>query len=617
MKEPIIFGENNVRGINFISLYTSNNQLSKELKKYSDDKIIDSDFIEYGITSIIEKFKFNDDELINYYEDSVLDEIGTGIESLDKIENNYFLPTVATSGIHSPQPTRGYFGSKAMQKQVLIVFEADEDIKFANLQYKPSEEEDPITAIKLEFEGDEINSRKVLFISLTLETYPQSTINISYNIWKDDKNGNRNKHLYSLRNDEFFSTNNKLKIIEENDDMLFDSSTNVLVGYNKENISTPLLDKKKAKWESFRDVYNPKLRYDIGEVVRYGENNYISLCENNLRNIPPLSRKWMLEDNFSKYLTTKVNIFIDPLDSGEVHPSGFISLNKNTSIYTFELDNLPGYDLETEGVDFLYTTDSNNVETSLVGNSLVESTDGHHEVTIRGDYNDQNVWDLILNNRNITFKFTAIPYTLIFNDSIPSGVNRIVTVDDVVVSSTVDITGITSKTPIKVTYNNLRQNHYEIVDPVVASGILGDGSSSSKSILIQKDDNNNYFFEDTISFIGKTIYKVNISKEICTTRVTGDLKYLEVEKIFLEVGYGDNFIVRYYKAANYKSEFKADPDILLIKDDGTERLFRYQVQQQNPDPNYQFILDSNTGIYTFSGSCTGNFEVKIIVKDDN
>ena len=617
MKEPIIFGENNVRGINFISLYTSNNQLSKELKKYSDDKIIDSDFIEYGITSIIEKFKFNDDELINYYEDSVLDEIGTSVESLDKIENNYFLPTVTTSGIHSPHPTKGYFGSKAMQKQVLIVFEADEDIKFANLQYKPSEEEDPITAIKLEFEGDEINSRKVLFISLTLETYPQSTINISYSIWKDDKNGNRDKHLYSLRNDEFFSTNNKLKIIEENDDMLFDSSTNVLVGYNKENISTPLLDKKKAKWESFRDVYNPKLRYDIGEVVRYGEDNYISLCENNLGNTPPLSRKWMLEDNFSKYLTTKVNIFIDPLDSGEVRPSGFISLNKNTSIYTFELDNLPGYDLETEGVDFLYTTDSNNVEISLVGNSLVESTDGHHEVTIQGDYNDQNVWDLILNNRNITFKFTAIPYTLVFNDSIPSGINRIVTVNDVVVSSTTDITGITSKTPIKVTYNNLQQNHYEIVDPVVASGILGDGSSSSKSILIQKDDNNNYFFEDTISFIGKTIYKVNISKEICTTRVTGDLKYLEVEKIFLEVGYGDNFVVRYYKAANYKSEFKADPDILLIKDDGTERLFRYQVQQQNPDPNYQFTLDSNTGIYTFSGSCTGNFEVKIIVKDDN
>lgn len=623
----MIFGESNARGINFISLYNSDNQLAKQLKKYSDDKIIDSDFIEYGITSIIDKLKFNDEELINFYDDSVINEIGTSIDSLDKIENNYFLPTITTTGSHTQTPTLGYFGSKSMQKQVLIVFEAGEGIKYADLQYKPTETDEPITAIKLEFEDHEINSRKVLFISLTLETYPQTTVNVSYNIWKEDKNANRNKNQYSLRNDEFYSTNGNLAVIS-GDEMLFDTATNVLVGYNNEEIQTPLLNNRKSKWESHINVYNPKLRYNIGDVVKYGKNNYVSLCENNLGNTPPLSSKWMLDEAFSEFLTTKVNIFVDPTDSAEVHPSGFISLNKNTNIYTFELDNLPGFDLKTENVEYLYTINSDNTHLSLVDYSQIKTTDGHHEVTIQGEVVlptteptavpvKVNIWKYILENRNITFRLTAIPYTIIINDSMPSGVTREVRINDVVTNNLVNITGITSKTPIKVTYNNLPQKHCEIVDPVIATGVLGDGTTLSKSIEIQKDSTGKYFFEDTISFIGKTTYKVNIAKEIRTGRVTGDLKYLEVEKIFLEVSYGDRYYVRYYKAANYKPEFKTDPDILVRKSDGTEKLIRYQIQQVNPDPNYQFTLDNDTGIYTFSGTCTGDFEIKIIVKDDN
>ena len=622
MKEPIIFGESNVRGVNFISLYSANNQLVKELRKYSEDKIINSDFIEYGITTIIDKLKFNSNELINYFDDSVLQEIGTNIENLDKVENNYFLPTITANGSHTQTPQLGYFSSKTMQKQVLIVFEAGEGVKFANLQYKPAEDSDPITAIKLEFDEDEISSRKVLFISLTLETYPQTVINISYNLWKEDKNANRNKNIFSLRNDEFFSTNSNLKVVEEDgDNIFFDTSSDVLVGYNKESIPTPLLNKRKNKWELYKNIYNPKIRYNIGNVVTYNGDNYVSLCDNNLGNTPQLSRKWILESAFSNYLTTKVNIFIDPINSAEVQPSGFISLNKDTEIYTFELNNLPGFDLKTEGVDYLYTTKPDNTKISLVGNSTVKTTEGHHEVTIQGKYegssnafNGENVWKYILNNRNITFKFTAIPYTFVINDSLPSGVERIVKINDVVVSTLTNIMGITAKTPIKVIYNNLQQRHYEIKDPIVASGILGDGSPSSKLIQISKDNDGNYFFEDTVSFTGKTFYKVNIAKEICTGRVTGDLKYLEVEKIFLETGYGDTFTVRYYKAANYHSEFKTDPDILLIKSDGTEKLFRYQIQQIDPDPDYDFTLDSNTGIYTFSGKCTSDFEIRIIVK---
>ena len=281
----------NFNGINSIVFY-EDNSVKKILHKYSDNKIIDSDFIEYGITELIKKSKFNSDELINYLDEESKEIIGDNPDDLSKIEDNYFLPTNSNSR-SSTDPTYGYFGSKTIQKNVLIVVKVPENVDFVclrseiGLELDNTGDKDNYT-IQMELTPDEIPFNKVIFITLTLETYDTPKLNLTYNIWRDDNNANQNKPKYSLRNDEFFSTLNNINLIEEKDNrILFDKSSGSILGYEEVVENTPILNKRINRWRNNKK-YNPKTVYKLGDIVEFGRDEenkpyeYISLRNNNI-----------------------------------------------------------------------------------------------------------------------------------------------------------------------------------------------------------------------------------------------------------------------------------------------------------------------------------------------
>ena len=649
----------NVKGINTIHLYSniifddegkptncSENTLTKILKRYCDDKIINSDFIEYGITTLIEKNKFKGDELINYFSEECRNMIGESVLDLSKVESQCILPTLISES-SNPTINYGFFGSKIIQKQELIVLEAPENVNYICLF-----EKDPSNVseynISLILDEQEVSSSKIIFISLTLETYPQSTINISYNIWRGDINANRNKNRHCLRNDEYFGTKNSVSIVgkkEEKEDILKDNSSDVVIGYeNKITSSTPILNKKIKKWKE-NNTYNPNISYKLGDIVNYGlddnntPNKYISLCNNNLSNNPIFSAKWVLEEAFNSFLTTKINIRVLPLpeNSADIKPSGFLSVDKSTDIYTFYLYSKPGYELKTLNTEYVKVKQEDDSYTDISNNSTVEEKRGYYELTISGN----NVWkDNILKNRNIVFQLTEVPYTLKLNTYVENTLSA--TIDNSSrlveisrdegdtwqeVTNFVDIEGIDSSTLVRIVYSGLKEKHLEIKKPIAVIGVNSEGTLTTKSIPFDVSDEGNYSIIDRIEYVGNTQYNTYITKQINKTTVKGHLKYLEIEKVFIEVKYGERFNVRFYKAANYKPKFFTNPRVTLIpKSTGEELVFKITSNELiKPTTTitpgldldtFDYFLDPSTEIYTFTGISSEEFEIQIKVRND-
>lgn len=563
----------NFNGINSIVFY-EDNSVKKILHKYSDNKIIDSDFIEYGITELIKKSKFNSDELINYLDEESKEIIGNNPDDLSKIEDNYFLPTNSNSA-SSTDPIYGYFGSKTIQKNVLIVVKVPENIDFVclrseiGLKLDNTGDKDNYT-IQLELTPDEIPFNKVIFITLTLETYNTPKLNLTYNIWRDDNNANQNKPKYSLRNDEFFSTLNNINLIEEKDNrILFDKSSGSILSYEEVVENTPILNKKINRWKNNKK-YNPKTVYKLGDVVEFGRDEenkpyeYISLRNNNVGNTPCFSSKWILSNKFNDYLTTKVNINVDPEGAANIEPNGFFSLAKDATECKFQLTCNPGYVIDYDNLAFIGNTNISNQSTSQGNEHTSEVI-----FTTSKDDTDSNGWrQKLLKERTITFKLRGRDYTIYISDV--RWISKIEYSEDGGDNWTmVELNNQTwseylSGNQNKFTFSNLKggnilirityqpgfSSYDELIKPVIASGKLENGSEGSKTIQII-NENGSYYFIDKLSFIDRTNYQVSITKVKHQVHITGGLKYLEIDKIFIEETHGNPFTFRFYKDTNY------------------------------------------------------------------
>jgi hypothetical protein len=653
--------EEKFNGINSIVFYKQENNVStavKILHKYSNDKIVNSDFIEYGVTSLVEKSKFNSNDLIDYLDNDCKEIFGSDPDDLSKMVNNYILPTNSSS-VTPPSVNYGYFGAKTIQKNVLLTFEAPEGIDCITLREDIGLKLEDCGSkdnykIQLNLNREEVSSSKVIFITLTLETYDTPKLTVTYNIWRYDINANRNKPNYTLRNDEFYSTGNGTCIIGEKDDrLLVDKSSGTLVGYDNVPTNTPILDKKIAKWKNNK-TYNPKTVYNIGDIVEYGRykakvNNlevlkpfrYISLRNNNIGNNPQFSNKWILEDKFTDYLTTKINISVNPANSAETYPSGFFSLSKNATSCVFKIKYNPGYELDV--------TDSNYVSSG--GDSLTDYAsgyegDGFYEVKLnnRDTKNEAESvgWRTkLLNTRSITFSLKSIDYELNIVESIDSSNPATKTVyysnnngENWTVLQRVDNkyknpSGVSFNinTLIKVEYRV--DSHSEITKPVIASGLTGNGIKESKELPIQTEErggNTYYYFIDKLSFVGSTTYSVSITREIHNVRITGDLKYLEINKIFIEEKYGEPIVIKFYKDTNYKTDstFLVNPKV-YINGKMIQWIGRGQIPPYlNPDHceftmNVQEIeIDGRTELmYIVEGICKEDYNIQIKAKNDN
>lgn len=635
-------------GINSIVFYSSNDPV-KILHKYSSDKITNSDFIEYGVTTLLEKSKFNSNDLINYLDDNCREIFGYDPDDLSKVVDNYILPTNSSS--NTPLPSNvGFFGSKTIQKNVLIVFEAPENVDYITLREEIGLNSETCGTkdnykIRLKLNEEETNSNKVIFITLTLETYDTPKLLVTYNIWRYDINANRNKSKYTLRNDEFFSTVSGVDLIKEKENrILIDKSSGSIVGYDNIASDTPILNKKIAKWKDNK-IFNPKVVYKIGDIVEYGKYKdgeeikpykYISLNNNNLGNTPPFSNKWILENKFSEFLTTKVNINVFPENSAETQPSGFFSLSKNANSCVFKIKYNPGYKLDTTIPNYI-----SSGSTSLTDYASGYEGNGFYEIRLNGD----TMWRTsLLNNRSITFTLKSIDYSLYFVDSFdttnPSSITRAVYYSNdggnswssnlLPIGNTNEYRNpanvpFNSETLIKVEYEV--SNHCNITQPVIASGTTGDGNEESREIEIQTDGTK-YYFIDKLSYVGSTKYNVYITREVKSIRITGDLKYLEINKIFREEKYGEPIDIRFYKDTNYKSEFYVHPKVYIngkmIQWVGNGQVPSYITNPLNWNvgkfdmTTEEIQIDGRTEIlYNITGTCEENYDIQIKVKNDN
>ena len=346
-------------------------------------------------------------------------------------------------------------------------------------------------------------------------------------------------------------------------------------------------------------------------------------------------------NKFTDYLTTKVNISVNPENSAETYPSGFFSLSKNATSCVFKIKYNPGYKLNVETPGYVSTGSYSLTDyaSGYEGNGFYEVRLNNKDIGTEAEKVDWRT--KLLETRSITFHLDSIDYELNIMENTDSSTPATKTVyysndngNTWIVLPRIDNkyknpSGVSFNidTLIKVEYSV--NNHSEITEPVIASGITGDGAVESKELPIQTEErggNTYYYFIDKLSFIGSTTYIVSITREIYNTRITGDLKYLEINKIFIEEKYGDPIIIKFYKDTNYKTDstFLTNPKVYI-----NGKMIQWVSRDQNPpyiNPDHcdftmdvqEIEIDGRTELmYIVEGICKENYNIQIKVKNDN
>ena len=630
----LINSESKLKGVNKIVFGKTT------LTKYNENKLVNTDLIEYGFSALIEKIKYNNNRLLDFFDNTVFDLFNQNPKELSKLEDNYIFPTISNQEDNNI-PLLNYFYIATVQKKSLIVFDVPENIDKVYIYGKLDSQVPDIT---LEFgpvienpltyeeavQSDEVTSKKTIFMTLSLsESDPTyNSINATYYIWKNSNNSNRNKNKYSLRNDEYFGTRFSASILSKNSDKyIVDRSTGTLLySTASEDLveETPILNLKKLQWEGNK-TYNPKISYNIGDIVEFGRYKndleeikpyrYISLSNNNINNTPCFSSKWILEEKFSDYLMTKINIITYPEDSASITPEGSININKDSDSLNFQIDYKPGYKLDTESdTGYVFVNFDEEPESDITDNVTGIISKGHCDLTV-----DKPAISKILSNKQIIFKFRHTEYSLHFNtyiNSILENVSKRVEISSDGGSTWVVVSGnssgsdygninIDSNTLIRVTFLNISaENFLKIDKPITASGVLGESENSSKEIELKETDDHLYYFIDNPSFVEKTTYSIKISSILHGIRVTGDLKYFEVERIFIEEQHDKPFKIRFYKAKNYKPNFMITPKVTVIDESGVVATLSKAKSATNenviitPTNKFTYSVDDVEGIYT-------------------
>lgn len=357
---------------------------SSKVLYYGSSKQFDSlDFPEYNFSYLVNKYKFNSDLKITDASKELKELIGKDSIELDKIENVLF-PTVIES---DDDVNYSYFGSLKVGQDVVYLIKVPEwvdkielydeilekdfidyslqkdseaipySIKFGpdrtdkrNLEsrypmyYDDIDTKEDVTAVfKDDYNKllDEVSCSKIVLVIFSTDNNRTTiTVNISYSSWLADKNPERNKYKYTLRNDEYYSTIRNLSNISKYGDIYFDAASGTMLGC-KENKLTRLLEKKIKRLNS---KYSPYVNYSRGDVVTIGDNQYISLIDNNVGLCPDSSWSWAVEDEFNnKVSSNTVDIIITPSESANVIPEGTILVTDGVQI-EFTYESRPDYE---------------------------------------------------------------------------------------------------------------------------------------------------------------------------------------------------------------------------------------------------------------------------------
>lgn len=628
------------------------------------------DFSEYNFLFDINKEKFNDNFLINLLNKNSKDLIGKNIDDLEIIEKIMF----PCYNLEESDYNDEFFGSTLISNQTFFILNAEgntkekpgiwkielyeEGVTSNNINggfieeelldalgiektetpvitiilgpgpeiknnsssmyfsYDPQlidkENNDRLSLVDYRKLSEEITMSKVVWILLALDKTVTS-INLSYKSWVDNINPNRNMKNYIIRNDEFFSTKDRVKIIEKfkNSNYWHDKNSETLVG-NKEITNHPILDKKLEKIKN-NSQFSPFTEYNIGDQVTFGGETWESLCSHNKGNSPSISNYWTLASNITSIFTYRVSILIYPSNSGFSDPSGSITINEDSRI-SFNIFETPGYLIDEENPcsyeighpidDYILTINRD----PLIGNEVT--------LTI-------NNWNNLITSGKLYINFKKVYSTITLNMSDGSTVVNYDKwidqfSDQTLILKKVKINGV-EKDP---EFNENYQLSYYIDDEIslifpdflkytiesVNSTYIIDNVPKTKIILPETIENSEgeteVVLKDKVDYTS-TIYTLNIVPKILTVKVI-ESEGFEISSIIGRVVYGNNYNLSFYGETFTELIIKSKKESISFTDEDLEKVISIE--------NTILILkkDSSNGNYSLEmTNIETNFEISL------
>lgn len=237
-------------------------------------------------------------------------------------------------------------------------------------------------------EMDEIECSKVVWLLLASDS-SISEINLAYDSWINNINPHRNKKHYTLRNDDYYSTRESLSVLEKynwnnesgESELVFDATSGTILGTRKVDNgieSSKFLEKKLNK---ISNTYHSCINYSKGDIITIGEEQFISLCDNNLDNYPKISYQWAKKDEMDIF-THSINIYSNPPGAAIISPST-VTIRRFTSGSSVSINVIeyPGYkfkeisDVSNNGGNIIASTESTNTEILGKYNKIINITD--------------------------------------------------------------------------------------------------------------------------------------------------------------------------------------------------------------------------------------------------
>ena len=330
--------------------------------------VSNNDFIKYGFS-----FFNNNNLLLNniHLGTDLKNIINNSTEYLELIEK-IIAPTISEEDLSEEAD---YFGSTIIDNSIIFTYiDVPENVNYVYL-YDRFTAFDENYGYNIRFEDSELASRKGLCIFLHKEESGKSLkVNLIQESWVDDLDlPMRNLNKFFLRNDEYnklINNINAAKYLDGYSDFFIDSYSGSLLSNLKIKDSV-ILTNIKNNTEEFLDcnTWDRWSYYKVGDIVRFNNNSWTSLSNNNRGNMPELSSDWELTDNLINFYTKQFEVYLN-LDNkandsvGEIYPDKIMNIYPNTESLDFYIKLNPGYTIKETGLNIVKTDGSieNNVD---------------------------------------------------------------------------------------------------------------------------------------------------------------------------------------------------------------------------------------------------------------
>lgn len=569
-----------------------------------------SDFTEYDFSYIVEKYKFNDNLLVNQLDSNSAKYLGTEVENIMLVNDTLF-PSLIDE---ADSPTPNFFGTVTSGVNNIYLFPMDANYDKVELYEGVVNENSnddntfydydwmtlvgltpkvkPVITIYLGPESnsshleidkffdqatydyynkkvltdskqyleelDEITNNKVLVLVVSDNNH-RKEINLSAKVWNDDKNGNRNKPIWTIRNDEFFSTVNNVSLVDKKQDFFVDARSNAVLG-NKVINNHILLDRIAANVDD--EKYYPFITYNSGDQVKLNDVVYESVINGNKGNDPRLSKNWVIADSL-KILNSRSNVILNHSDAGYVIPGGQITVTPNLNKVFIIHENL-GYELDKDNP--CSSSSNNNIQ--VIVTTYKKDGKTQKQVSI----NDPDAWNSVKESGQLIFNFNKVDtkirlvavydgQELDYNNWVFYGRNRLELQS---FTGTLDANNSTISIPaneiLNMKFNDLLKNS---IDKVEASCVLESGEIETRIITAESGN-----YTDKANYTSAT-YKIYVSREIKLI-ISENIANYEIEDPYIEVPVKGEYTYRFYPCTEGTNKNKFNGlKVKVINSEGT------------------------------------------------